>query len=233
MTVTSPIVESAVTTSLRTSSPDEPDFSFAITKTSMNSTVTFCKVETRLKRNWIPFIIVLAVLTIAYLAMARLPESYVAQLARSRPLERSQTDWAYRLLVFAAFGQAVYGGFVLLQTERIKNILSGEGRMSGGTRQRILDLVMRNAAVMVGLTFVYGVAAFFITGQRGGFWLFAFLSLVQTAWYLRQVNEIAKFLEFQQEPEPDTTEGEWKKPPPDYTPPIARGLVPSPSSQPH
>jgi hypothetical protein len=163
--------------------------------------------------------------------MARLPESYVAQLARSRPLESVQADWAYRLLVFAAIAQAAYGGFVLLHTDRIGDVLAGEGREAGLTRQRILALVVRNAATMIALTFVYGLAAFVITGQRGGFWLFAFLTVVQGAWYFRQVNEIAKFLDFQQEPERESTNSTWRKAPRDYSPPIARGLQPPAPSQ--
>ena len=173
---------------------------------------------------------VAAVLAIAYLAMARLPESYVAQLARSRPLGSVQADWAYRLLVFAAAAQAIYGGFVLLQTERIRGVLTGEGRMAGLTRERVLVLVTRNAATMIALTFVYGLAAFVITGQRGGFWLFAVLTLFQGAWYFRQVNEIAKYLDFQPEPEPEKTDDTWKRPSADYSPPIARGLTLQPTS---
>lgn len=188
--------------------------------------------ETRLERRWTPLVIVAAILAIAYMAMARLPESYVAQLARSRPLESAQADWAYRLLVFAAIVQALYGGFVLLHTDRIGDVLGGEGRRAGLTRQRILTLVVRNAATLITLTFVYGLAAFVITGQRGGFWLFAFLTLLQGAWYLRQVNEIAKFLDFQQEPKPERTQSTWRKAPPDYSPPIARGLQPPAPNQP-
>ena len=165
-------------------------------------------------------------MSIAYIAMARLPESYVAQLRRSRPLETAQSDWAYRLLVFAAVAQAIYGGFVLLQTDRVKGVLTGEGRLAGLTRDRVLTLLMRNAATMIALTFAYGMAAFVITGQRGGFWLFAFLTALQGAWYFRQVNQIANFLDFQQEPEPEEKDGTWKRPPPDYSPPIARGLTP-------
>ena len=195
--------------------------------------VIFRAVETRLERRWTPFFVVGSILAIAYLAMARLPESYVAQLARSRPLESVQADWAYRLLALAAVAQILYGGFVLLQTERIRGVLTGEGRMAGLTRERVLILVVRNAATMICLTFIYGVAAFVITGQRGGFWLFAVLTLFQGAWYVRQVNEIAKYLDFQPEPEPVRTDHTWKKPPADYSPPIARGLSPQPTSQPH
>ena len=186
--------------------------------------------ETRLERRWTPFLVVATVLAIAYIAMARLPESYVAQLARSRPLESVQADWAYRLLVFAAIAQAAYGGFVLLHTDRIGAVLAGEGRRVGLTRQRVLTLVVRNAATLITLTFVYGVAAFVITGQRGGFWLFALLTVLQGAWYFRQVNEIARFLDFQREPEPERTQPTWRKPPRDYSPPIVRGLQsPAPS----
>ena len=164
-----------------------------------------------------------AILAIAYVAMARLPESYVARLARNRPLPSNQADWAYRLLAIAAFAQAVYGGFVLLHSERVHQLRTTEQKVAALPRERILALVVRNAAVLVFLTFVYGIAAFVITGQRGGFWLFALLSLLQAAWYVRQINVVARYLDFQKDPEPKRSSS-WKQPPPDYTPPLARGL---------
>ena len=175
---------------------------------------------------------VAVILAIAYVAMARLPESYVAQLARSRPLPRDQADWAYRLLALAAFAQAVYGGFVLLHTERLHKLKRSDDDVAAMPRERVLQLVTRNAATLILLTFVYGIAAFFITGQRGGFWLFALLTALQGAWYFRQVNVIARYLEFQPEPETAAPPGEWKQPPEDYTPPIARGLRTRPSGDP-
>ena len=179
---------------------------------------------TRVERRWTPLLVVAAVLAIAYVAMARLPESYVAQLARSRPLGSDEADWAYRLLALAAIAQAIYGGFVLLHTERIHKLRTTDDRVGAMPRTRVLTLVVRTAATLVLLTFVYGIAAFVITGQRGGFWLFAVLTVFQGAWYVRQVNAVARYLDFQPDPEPPKPSGAWKQPPPDYTPPLARGL---------
>lgn len=179
---------------------------------------------TRVERRWTPLLVVAAVLAIAYVAMARLPESYVSQLARSRPLPSNEADWAYRLLALAAIAQAIYGGFVLLHTERIHKLRTTDDKVASMSRERILVLVMRTAATLVMLSFVYGLAAFAITGQRGGFWLFAVLTLFQGAWYVRQVNAVGRYLDFQQDPEPPRPTGAWKQPPPDYTPPLARGL---------
>lgn len=179
---------------------------------------------TRVERRWTPLLVVAAVLAIAFVAIARLPESYVAQLARSRPLSRDEADWAYRLLAFAAIAQALYGGFSLLHTDRIYKLRTADPAVAGMPRDRIMVSVMRTAATLVFLTFVYGFAAFVITGQRGGFWLFAVVALLQGAWYVRQVNAIARYLDFQTDPEPSAPGAEWKQPPSDYAPPIARGL---------
>lgn len=179
---------------------------------------------TRVERRWTPLVVVAAVLAIAYLAMARLPESYVAQLARNRPLPSDEADWAYRLLVLVAIAQAAYGGFVLLHTERIHRLRTTDEKVAGMSRAGLLAIVVRTAAMLVVFTFVYGMAAFIITGQRGGFWLFAVLTLFQGAWYVRQVNAVAGHLDFQTDPEPSRPSGAWKQPPSDYTPPLARGL---------
>ena len=187
-------------------------------------TVVFCAVENRIERRWTPLIVVAVVLAIAYIAMARLPESFVAQLARSRPLGRGQADWAYRLLAFAAFAQAVYGGFVLLHTDRVHRLRAADPRVAALSRTTLLSHFIRTAATLITLTFVYGVAAFVITGQRGGFWLFALVTLVQGAWYFRQINVVARHLEFQPEPEPARPSGVWRQAPLDYTPPLVRGL---------
>jgi fatty acid desaturase len=42
-------------------------------------------------------------------------------------------------------------------------------------------------AGIASLTLVYGVAAFALTGLRGGFWLFVVVELLQGAWYFRHV----------------------------------------------
>ena len=184
--------------------------------------------ETRVKRRWTPFLIVGAGLAIAFVAIARLPESYVAQMARNRPFfeSRAEADWAYRLLTVVAFAQAIYGGFVLLQIDRVKRSRERESAVAAMPRSDLLALVTRAAAVLVALTFVYGVATFWVTGQRGGFWLFAALSVAQIAWYFRQVNVIARYLDFQPEPRPAREPAPWNQAPADYCPPLARGLRP-------
>jgi hypothetical protein len=189
-------------------------------------------VETRLERRWTPFLVVAAILAIVYLTMSQLPESLVAQLARNRALGSSQTDWAYRLLAFAAIAQATYGGFVLLHPERIQKLRSADSRVATMPRERVLVLVTRTAAVMVLMTAVYGLVSFGLSGQRGGFWLFAVLSVLQGAWYVHQVNVVADYLGFQPEPAPHRALPTWEQPPPDYVPPIARGLEVQTSADP-
>ena len=182
--------------------------------------------QTDVERQWTPFLVLGAILAIAFVAIARLPESFVAQMARNRPFfeTRSQADWAYRLLALVAFAQAVYGGFVVLQIDRVRRARQREAAVVAMPRARVLALVTRTAAALVALTFVYGIAAFWVTGQRGGFWLFALLCVLQIAWYLRQVGSIARYLDFQPEPRPRREPIPWNPGPPDYCPPLARGL---------
>jgi hypothetical protein len=77
---------------------------------------------------------------------------------------------------------------------------------------------------MILLTLVYGVASFYVTGQRGGFWLFVVVGAAQTAWYYRQVGQVARWVV--QQPEADlATERRppsWQPEPPDYSPPLGR-----------
>jgi len=173
-----------------------------------------------------PFLFSSAVLAIACVAMARLPDSFVAVFERSRPLNEAQGGWAYRFLVAASVLQAAYGGFVILRVETIRRARKRDQKIAATPRDRILTSVARNAAFMVILTLVYGLAAFWITGQRGGFWLFPLLAVAQLAWYYRQVGQIASWLRFQ--PDVEKAEGPahvWKREPPDYCPPLARGLT--------
>ncbi|MDQ3986882.1 MAG: hypothetical protein M3280_10365 [Actinomycetota bacterium] len=179
---------------------------------------------------WISGIILL----IAFIAIARLPESLVAQMARNRPFFETgrQADWSYRLLVFAALAQAVYGGFVILQIDRVRRAMASDATIAGRSRARVLAVVARTAAGMVLFTLVYGLTALWFTGQRGGFWLFALIAAAQLAWYLRQVNVIASYLDFQPEPKiDDRPPARWSPAPDDYVPPIARALVSDRSSR--
>ncbi|MGH2693719.1 MAG: hypothetical protein ACRDJJ_02775 [Actinomycetota bacterium] len=167
-----------------------------------------------------------AVLAVVCVAMARLPESFIAVFERSRPLNDAQGGWAYRFLVAASVAQAAYGGFVVLRVETIRRARRQDPKIAAMPRDRILTTVARNAAFMVSLTLVYGLAAFWITGERGGFWLFPLLAIAQLAWYYRQVGQIASWLVFQ--PDVERTEGPahvWPREPPDYCPPLARGLT--------
>jgi hypothetical protein len=175
-----------------------------------------------------PFVVFLIALGILCLAVLRLPDSFLSQLRANKPMDDVQADWAYRLLVLMALAQALYGGFVVLQSERVRKARERDEKTGAMAREEIVTSVTRNAAGMCALTMVYGLAALGLTGQRGGFWIFPGIALLQAAWYFRQVNEVARWIEFQ----PafvggDTSKSEWNAEPTDYTPPIARGLTPA------
>ena len=182
----------------------------------------------RVERNWTLFWVVAAIMAISFAALARLPESLVAQMSRNRPFfdTTEQADWAYRILVIVAAAQAIYGAFIVLQVDRVRGAMDADPRLSLASRQRVLTVVTRTAAGMILLTLVYGFVAFWFTGQRGGFWLFAFIGVVQLLWYLHQVNSIAGYLEWQKDPVAAPTDDGWHLPSADYSPPIVRGLGP-------
>lgn len=179
-------------------------------------------------RRRAPFVIFLIALAIVCLAVLRLPDSFLSELRNNKPLDDVQADWLYRLLVFVALAQAVYGGFGILQTERVRKARERDEKTAAMAREEIVVSLARNAAGMCALTMVYGLAALAMTGQRGGFWIFPGIAVVQAAWYMRQVAEIARWIEFQpafvmkEGPKPD-----WDAGPSDYTPPITRGLSPA------
>jgi hypothetical protein len=175
-----------------------------------------------------PFVVLLVVLAIVCLAVLRLPDSFLSQIRANKPLDDVQADWAYRLLVLVAVAQALYGGFVVLQTERVRKARERDEKVGAMSREEIVVSVTRNAAGMCALTMVYGLAALGLTGQRGGFWIFPGVVLLQAAWYFRQVNDVTRWIEFQ----PaflgkDSSKPAWNAGPPDYSPPIARGLSPA------
>lgn len=173
-----------------------------------------------------PFWVAAAVLLVVCIGVLRLPESFVAQVERNRPLSSNQAGWAYRLIAVVAVAQAAYGGFFLLRPEAIRKARAGDQKIATAPRERVASLVARNAAFMVVLTLVYGIAALAITGQRGGFWLFPLVAVAQGAWYYRQVGEIGRWLTFQPEIESPGRGGDWNREPADYCPPLARGLRP-------
>jgi hypothetical protein len=159
-------------------------------------------------------------------AIARLPESLVEQLQRNSPLTGTDAGWAYRLLAGAAAAQILYGGFRVLRIERVRKAQETDPKVARMSRPRLLGSIARSAAGMIFLTFVYGLAAFLSTGQRGGYWLFAVLFLAQGAWYYRQVGDIGRWLEFQPEVVARPSSAVWVREPDDYCPPLARSLTP-------
>ena len=180
------------------------------------------------ERRWAPFVVAAAIVAIISVAMARLPDSLVNTIERNRFLESSSAaGWAYRLLAFFAIIQALYGGFFVLRIDHVKKSRVEDPKVAAMTRVRVVTVLSRNAAGMVFLTLVYGLATFAVTGQLGGFWLFPFLCVLQGAWYFREIGAVIRWLGFQ----PDTgleviPDAVWPREPPDYMPPIARILTP-------
>ncbi|MEA2433442.1 MAG: hypothetical protein QOG54_899 [Actinomycetota bacterium] len=178
-------------------------------------------------RRRTPFAVVAAIAAIICVAIIRLPDAFVIQMERNGPFSSSQAGWAYRLLAFAAVGQALYGGFVILRVDRVRRARLEDPKVAALLREDLISTVARTAAAQVFFTVIYGVAAFIVTGQRGGFWLFPLIAVAQAAWYYRQVGVIGHWLGFQPATmESQTPRSAWEREPPDYCPPIARGLKP-------
>lgn len=173
-----------------------------------------------------PFLIAAAIVAIVCLAVLRLPDSLLSLLRTEWALSGTQAGWAYRLLAIFAVAQAFYGGFSLLRPDRVARSREVDPKVRAMSRRQLLSSVARNAAAMSALTIVYGLAALGITAQRGGFWLFPLIALVQGAWYYRQVGDVRRWLFFQEDPDEEPTPGAWEREPPDYCPPLARGLIP-------
>lgn len=170
----------------------------------------------------VPFLIAATVLFMICLAMARLPDAYASQLERNSPFTSSQAGWAYRLLALAALAQAAYGGFSLFQVERVRKARAEDEKTASMSSGELVRSLARTAAGMSLLTIVYGIASFYVSGQRGGFWLFALIAVAQGAWYVRQVGQIARWLELQPAAPPRNKTSAWKGEPPDYSPPLGR-----------
>lgn len=168
-----------------------------------------------------------AVLLVLCVAVARLPDSLVSLMERRSPFTSGQAGWAYRLLAFAAIAQALYGGFVLLRPARVERARQSDPKLAELPRTKLISVIARTAASMTAFTLAYGIAAFVVGGQRGGFWLFPVIAVAQGAWYYREVGQVAGWLGFQREHvSDDPSRGLWVREPADYCPPIARGLAP-------
>ncbi|MDQ3939898.1 MAG: hypothetical protein M3238_00935 [Actinomycetota bacterium] len=178
------------------------------------------------RRRRFPFAVVAAVVAVVSIAVARLPDSLVVSIENNRPFTSAQAGWAYRLLAFAAVGQAVYGAFVFLRVERVKRAQANDPKVAAMPHVAVIGSLSRNAAVMVLWSLVYGLAAFGVTGERGGFWLYPLLCVFQAAWYFREIGAVARWLAFQPAAIPEEAPPAfWQREPPDYCPPVARGLV--------
>lgn len=177
------------------------------------------------RRRW-PFLAFGAVGLVACFVVAALPETLIVQLERNRALNSGQAGWAYRFLVLFALAGAAYSGFKVFTIESVQRAQARDAKTREMSPQRIVDSVAQNAAAIPLLTVVYGVASLYFTGQRGGFWLFPLIAFAQGAWHYRAVGEIARWLSLVPEPEPEPEiSAEWKRVPPDYCPPLTRGLV--------
>ena len=183
--------------------------------------------QDRVEMHTSPFIALGAVMLIVFVAVARLPEAFVSQLENGSPLSSAQAGWAFRLMAIAAVAQAAYGGFSLLRVDRVRESWVSDPKMTEMTRAEVAALVSRNAAILVVLTLVYGLALLGLTGERGSFWLFALLAVLQAAWYFRQTHQITEYLARQPEKEKEKKGGRWQREPDDYCPPLARPLRPS------
>ncbi|HVF54484.1 MAG TPA: hypothetical protein VNC78_12885 [Actinomycetota bacterium] len=172
----------------------------------------------------LPFLIAATLTVIVCSAVIALPDTFVVHLARSRRLTDSQAGWAYGLLALAAAGQALYTGFVVLSERNAARRL--ERKIAGGDGDPRLAAargVDADAATASILTLVYGGAALYLTGGRGGFWLFPLIAVIQLAWYYRTSGATARWLALQADP---GSEGRPHDGAP-YTPPLARGSGPS------
>ena len=151
------------------------------------------------KRSPLPFLWSLGVLVVVSIAVARLPQTLVEQLRRNRAFDGSQSGWAYRLLILMAIVQAAYAGFVMLRADKVGAARSKDLKLARMSRGEVVGVVQRNAAGIPLLTLVYGLTAFVLTGERGGFWIFPLIVLLQLAWYYRQTGDIVTWLSFQPE----------------------------------
>lgn len=181
--------------------------------------------RSQVTRPWHPFWAALAVLAIVSVVVFRLPESLLVQIQSNGPFSSVQAGWAYRLLALVAAAQAVFVGFVVLRIERVQNSIEKDPKLAEMSKDQIAASLGRAGGGMAMLTLLYGLSALFIGGQRAGFWLFVALTLIQLAWYFRQTGVISQWLEFQPEPTPHRIRDVWRKEPPDYVPPLTRGLT--------
>ncbi|MEA2516329.1 MAG: hypothetical protein QOG16_167 [Actinomycetota bacterium] len=173
-----------------------------------------------------PFVVLAALFVAVFIIVIAIPDSFLSLIARNTPLAGSQTGWAYRLLVFFALSQILYTSATVYRVDRIEKLREKDERFARLTKPQVVSSLARNAAALVFFTLVYGLASIFLTGQRGGFWLFPVMAIAQAAWYYREIGQIAAWDAFQPATsDVDPDRGAWSGGgPPDYIPPLTRGL---------
>ena len=170
-----------------------------------------------------PFLVAGLVIALICSAVAALPDSLLVRLMRDRILDGDQAGWAYRLLVFFASLEIIYAGYRVFRVERVEIARRQDPRTAALSSEALITSLARTAALLVTFTLVYGLTSVWLTGQRGGFWLFPLLAIAQLAWYFRSLGEIARW-EGRQPAPPEWRPEPWPRAMPDYCPPIARGL---------
>ena len=135
------------------------------------------------------FVVVAALALIFAIAVFRLPEEFVADLKRDRPLDLAASGWLYRLLALVAAAQAAYIGLSLLRPQRLHDDRLQDSKLATLTAEAATRSVARNAAGMAALTLLYGLGALILTGERGGMWLFLSIFAAQLAWNYRQTGQ--------------------------------------------
>ena len=181
--------------------------------------------EELLGRRRGPFLAVLVLGLLVCIAVISIPDTFLSQIERNRPLTDAQVGWVYRLLAIAAAAQIIYGGFSVFRVERVQTARAHDPRLASMPHPRMISSLSRNAAGMVTLTLIYGLASMAVSGLRGGFWLFPLLALAQGGWYYREIGEIARWKAFQpKHVQTDPDRQPWDPYPVDYVPAIARGL---------
>jgi hypothetical protein len=172
-----------------------------------------------------PFIVLGVAFIIVCVAVLALPDPFLRNLERNGPLDNAQAGWAYRLLAFFAVAQLAYAGWSVFRIERLEEARARDARLAAMSKADLVSSLAQTAAALVFFTIVYGLASIAVTGQRGGFWLFPVLAVAQSGWYYREIGQIAAWDALQVGGDRDRPEP-WHREPPDYTPPIARGLIP-------
>lgn len=171
----------------------------------------------------LPFSLLAISLAIVAVTVANLPASFVSDLGMRDGLDPAQAGWLYRLLAVAAAAQAVYGAFFVVSPGRVAAV-----RLRHPQARPAMQLFVRTAVMLTGLTFVYGIAALLLTGYRGGFWLFITIAGAQLAWYYLALRAVADAVARHEGPKAGQKRPAWSGTETGYSPPLVRGVRPAP-----